>query len=63
MTSLLVELVRHDGSLAVLACLAGGKALPLPRLSAETGLSMNAVRHHLKLLTAFGLIERDAGRG
>jgi DNA-binding transcriptional regulator GbsR (MarR family) len=53
----LESLMRHDGRVDLLACLVDGEPLAAPQLSAETGQSMTAVRHHLKLLGAFDLVE------
>lgn len=63
MTSPLKAIVKHDGRLDLLACLVGREPLAVPQLSAETGLSRTAVRHHVKLLCSFDLVERAGELG
>jgi DNA-binding transcriptional ArsR family regulator len=62
-TSSLEGIVKHDNRLAVLACLVEGEPLAAPRLSAETGLSMTAIRYHVTLLVSCDLIEEDVDLG
>lgn len=63
MTSPLEAIVKHDGRLDMLSCLLDGEPLAVPQLSAETGLSMTAIRHHVKLLDAFDLVEKAGELG
>jgi hypothetical protein len=62
MTSL-EALLRYDGRLALLSCLVDGEPLAVPQLSAETGQSTTAIRHHLKLLGTFDLVEEKGTFG
>jgi DNA-binding transcriptional ArsR family regulator len=62
-TSPLEGVVKHGGRLDILACLVDGEPLAVSQLSAETGLSRTAVRHHIKLLDSFDLVERTDGLG
>ncbi len=59
----LESLLRHDGRVDLLACLVDGEPLAVPQLSADTGQSATAVRHHLKLLGAFDLVEASGALG
>jgi DNA-binding transcriptional ArsR family regulator len=62
-SSPLDRVVKHDGRLDVLSCLIDGEPLAVPQLSAEIGLSRTAVRHHVKLLDSFDLVERAGELG
>lgn len=59
----LESLLSHDGRLGLLSCLVDGEPLAVPQLSAQTGESMTAVRHHLKLLGTFDLVEEKGTLG
>jgi DNA-binding transcriptional ArsR family regulator len=59
-SSALEAIVRHDGCLDVLCCILDGGPLSVSQLSARTGEPVSAVDHWVKLLHAFGLVEKVA---
>lgn len=56
--SALETIVRHDGRLDILCCILDGGPLAVPQLSARTGSPARLVGHWVRLLDAFGLVEK-----
>lgn len=61
MDAALEEIVRHSGRLDILCCLQNEEPQAIVQLSAKTGMSPEAVGHHIELLTLFGLVEEREG--
>lgn len=62
MSAPLEPIVRHDVRLDILCCLVDREPLEVAQVSASTGRDKHLVRHHLKLLEAFGLVRKEGGR-
>jgi predicted transcriptional regulator len=54
----LEAILEHEGRLDVLCCLIDGDSLAIAQLSARTGRPLKAVRHCIKVLEAFDLVEK-----
>lgn len=57
-SSQLEAIVKHEGRLDMLCCILDSGPLSVPQLIARTGGSGKAVRHYVRLLDVFDLIEK-----